>query len=401
MTHSWQFDHGKSVVDHSASVTGEKGSMPRNWIRLARRLSRGIAASFLLALVTLAPSTSYSAEATVDVQGQWLANAAGVETSGLAVDSDNQFWTVADGGTAPLSRIIKKGKRFELGRSYAIAKGEKVLSYDFEDLCVLSNSNFLVVAERTPNEGPPALLEIDREGKLIRQWPIILADLKADASKKPDANKGLEGIACSGKEVFFANEKPPQILMLKVPDGGLGKATSLKPELLYDASHDISDLSGIYFVKQEDKDYLLALAPEQHLLLRFTLGRNAEGKRSISGVQRTQLRLMAPGSDREVCRAKPEGITVANGKIWIINDPPNDPPNDYAYRTLRAGELRQGCAAHKVRRDVNFERHIPILFHLVLDDILQPKSGPAPTPPPTPTSPPTPTARRHQRHRRK
>jgi uncharacterized protein YjiK len=319
--------------------------------------------SLLLALVVtlgILPAGFAESMIEVDAQGRWLESGGGVETSGLAVDSRGQIWTVADSGA--LFPIEIDGSRARLGSGYAITKDGKALSADSEDLCALSGSRFFVVTERSPR-----LLEINQKGELLRQWPLSLnppGEEQTFLSEGP--NTQLEGMACSGREIFFAHERPPRIFMLQIRDGGSETSRPLSLVPIDTDLGGVRNLSGLHFVRYQGTDHLLALAPDQHLLLRLTLQR-AEGKVVAKTSLRAQVRFFSPDS-RELCRAKPEGITIRDGKIWIISDP----PLDGTYRELAPGESRERCESpgpsQKIRD--NFRKRVPLLFHLPLDAIL-------------------------------
>lgn len=299
--------------------------MPSNWPTVFQASRRAVAVLLLSFVAGLLPHTSFGMPVVLESRGRWLTGAAGVQTSGLTVDSDNQFWAIGDehttlGGVktdARLFEITVTDTAARLGNPHEITLGGNPILYDFEDLCAFKDSHFLVVTEASP--GTPKLFDILSDGKVSQSWSIVL-DPK-DVNSSGDPNKRLEGVTYSSQEVFFVYENQPQILVL--PIAQLQKDENLKPRRLNVDLSGIKNLSGLHFIREKEVEHLLALAPEQHLLLRVDLERDKTGNVIAKGrPAQSRIRFLSPDTGNELPQAKPEGITVKNGIIWIVTDPP-------------------------------------------------------------------------------
>lgn len=354
------------------------------------RKNYGPSTAVLLTLVAaLALPLGSSAEAPpVLAKGRWVEKADGVPTSGLTTGSEGELWTVGDLETKKFQgvktaarlfqlRLDEAGPSAQLDNMVNIQSDDGPRHYDFEGVCALGDSkHLLVVTEREPE--PPWLLLVTKEGNEIRHWDVELPS-EWEIDVKDARNKRLEGIACSDKKIFLAYERSktgPKILEL--PFDAAKKATEpLKPSELQIDLAEIESLNGLHFLTHQGQDYLLALARDQHLIVRVALNQDAGGKATVES---RSIRFVSPDG-RELCRAWPEGITVRERRIWIINDPVNDMP--WTYRELGVSEERQGCEKRRrqAERGQRFVESVPMLFELALDDVM-PRQEPIPIPAP-------------------
>lgn len=324
----------------------------------------------LIAASLATPLASFAEHPVVEARGRWLEGAAGVQASGLAVGSDNSLWTIGDDGTPTAIRLFKINLTevgAKLGIQFPIGLDGSWDLSDFEDLCRFEGSTFLAVTERTPKI--PQLAELTDHGTKLHSWSINLP-----THKDENDNERLEGVAWSGKEIFLAYQFPPRIYVHSVTSlDAFRKATDFRPApLRVDLkSFGIHSLSSLSYQKDGQTEYLLALDPVNHLLLRLPLTRAASGSADIGVPTTTKLRFLSPEPRRELCEVKPEGVTVRDGRLWIITD-----PNGQEKFT------KPGRGCDEKPSDDHFSQRVPILFDLDLSDTLQP--APALRPPPAP-----------------
>lgn len=167
-------------------------------------------------------------------------------------------------------------------------KGElvKKIKTDFNDLEGIAinpkKPSFLIVSESKRQ-----LIEVDFKGKLIKKSKI--------EGKQHDTKHGLEGICYHAEKgvVYAVNEKSPKKLLI------LSKKGKLKGSFKLDYTNDIS---GICIDKETGN--LWIVSDESQKIVELTL----KGKLVNSYY---------------IPVTKPEGITIAKNKIYIVSDAKN------------------------------------------------------------------------------
>ena len=216
----------------------------------------------------------------------WIVGAEGIQTSGLSFGSDGALWTVGDQNTKVdgvftdkrLFRIVVRSgyrSRAMIDSGKIIYDGTTKYDGDFEGICrAPTEGTFFAITEsfsaRTPRK-PAGIFEFNRNGRMIQGRTEM--NLKRWHADPHDPNEALEGIAFGEGVLFLAHEKKPRILMISLDQarrGGLAptsRDSKITPSELDANLSGVDNLNGLEFVSQDGKNFLLAVARNQQLIV--------------------------------------------------------------------------------------------------------------------------------------
>nr|VFK41469.1 MAG: hypothetical protein BECKTC1821D_GA0114238_101036 [Candidatus Kentron sp. TC]VFK57040.1 MAG: hypothetical protein BECKTC1821F_GA0114240_101422 [Candidatus Kentron sp. TC] len=344
----------------------------------------------LACLFCIAPILGYPSpaqEASLVAKGIWIDNAAGIQASGLTSDSAGRLWIIGDqntkrDNTTPTPRRLFRISMPSQGGSNPSVGAGKIISYesteydgDFEGVCIGPTGSFFAITEsRYRKNGEyrsPSIFEFDSNGRMPQGRTELGLDRWAD--NPGSDNERLEGIAYGADRLFLAYEKAPRILVLSIEEARRAERArgidAVTPRRLDVDLRDASNINGLVYMEQNGKQYLLAIARNRQIIVSIEIYRR-DDKIVAGKVGKTSVKFLSPDSDRELCWASPEGITVSKGEIWIISDPPYAKNHRVNYRELRNGEVRASCHENSAQdRGPRFNAMFPILFSVSLDNL--------------------------------
>jgi uncharacterized protein YjiK len=192
------------------------------------------------------------------------------EPSGLAINSSgNILYTVSD----------NTNKVYKLSTSGLVLQTFGFTGDDLEGICSFTNEKVLIAEERTKN-----IIELNTVSGIFTTHHMDYDN--------NELNAGIEGITYNPntQSIYFVNEKNPDRLF------------KLDPNFNIISSYDLdfaNDYSGIFY--DEIANLLWIVSDESQTINKCTL----EGELIESYIINVQ---------------KPEGIVIANDKIYIVSD---------------------------------------------------------------------------------